>query len=119
MNIPLLINLLVCDGWKDGIYSTDNSADAEDQSESTAPEDGFIFSAMRFVLMHSLRDMAAMQEKQQSKLQDGDGLPQNAQRMSRAVASSLPPTLSLLRRLISRPLLVESQLSTALAKFSP
>lgn len=50
--------------------------------------------------MHSLRDMAALQEKQQSKVQDSDGLPQNAQRMSRAVAASLQPTLSLLRRLI-------------------
>ena len=26
MSISLLINLLVCDCWKDGIYSTDNSA---------------------------------------------------------------------------------------------
>eukprot|EP00571_Detonula_confervacea_P003423 CAMPEP_0172329052 /NCGR_PEP_ID=MMETSP1058-20130122/60671_1 /TAXON_ID=83371 /ORGANISM="Detonula confervacea, Strain CCMP 353" /LENGTH=4507 /DNA_ID=CAMNT_0013046199 /DNA_START=90 /DNA_END=13614 /DNA_ORIENTATION=- len=117
-NVPLLINLLVSDGWKDGV-----SAD-EQQLESPTHEGGVIISAIRFVLMHSLRDMAlfaakerALGAEQGNTLQEGVGMTQNnAQRMSRAVASSFPPTLSLLRRLMSRPLLFESQISIVLAK---
>ena len=78
------------------------------------PENGFLFSAIRFVLMHSVGDMAAMQEKSNIKLRKG-GCNLQPLRMSRAIASSLPPTLSFLQRLISRPLLVDTQLATALA----
>lgn len=104
MNIPLLINLLVSDGWKAGIYSNVDSAGNDDRPESPAPKDGCILLAIRFVLLHSLSDMAEMQEKRQKN------------RMSRAVASSLPPTLSLLRRLISIKGSPEDSLSSTLAK---
>ncbi|KAL7543885.1 hypothetical protein ACHAXR_013277 [Thalassiosira sp. AJA248-18] len=125
-NVPLLLNLLVSFGdsdTSDDIYSAANTA-GEQHTESTT-SDGGVMSAIRFVLMHSLGDMAqyAAKEKESSeerddKTQEDARMPQHnaLQRMSRAVASSLPPTLSLLRRLISRPLLVESQMSTALAK---
>jgi hypothetical protein len=101
-NVPLLVNLLVGDGWRDGVIPI--SAESIDEL-STQPEPQ-IMLAIRFVLTHSLRDMAFFAVK------EGD----HEQRMSRAVASSLPPTLSLLQRLISRPILVESQIATMLAK---
>ena len=79
--------------------------------------------------MHSLRDMAMFAAKERASMQgegseqkdgsektDGTDLSHGAQRMSRATASSLPCALSLLRRLISRPLIVDTQMSTALAK---
>ena len=75
--------------------------------ESPAPEDGLIFSAVRFVLMHSLRDRAALHKRRHG----GD-----SRRMIRAVASSLPPALALLRTLVSRPLLVDSPLSAAMSR---
>lgn len=83
--------------------------------------DSRIFSAIKFVLMHSLRDMAFFASNERAQRQKTDTDPKNAcltrpQRMSRAVASSLLPTLSLLRKLISRPLLVESQIASSLTK---
>ena len=83
-------------------------------------------SAIRFVLMNSLRDMSAFATKGGEVGQTDDVMQvdsadvstarKSQQRMSRAVASSLPPTLSLLRRMMSRPLLAESQISSLLAK---
>ena len=139
-NIPLLLNLLVdakssndpdvSDEWKDGLYAAINCACKQDADNSTAVEgSGAIYSAIRFVLMHSLRDMAMFAAKERASMQgegseqkdgsektDGTDLSHGAQRMSRATASSLPCALSLLRRLISRPLIVDTQMSTALAK---
>lgn len=139
-NVPLLLNLLVnakpsndpdvSDEWKDGLYAAINSACKQDADNSTAVEgSGAIYSAIQFVLMHSLRDMAMFAAKERASMQgegseqnddserkDGTDLSHGAQRMSRATASSLPCALSLLRRLISRPLIVDSQMSTALAK---
>ena len=72
--------------------------------------------------MHSLRDMALFMTKEQVRRQDlliesdEAGLNRLHQRMSRAVASSLPPTLTLLSKLISRPLLVESHYAAVLTK---
>ena len=57
INLSLLINLLVCDGWKDGIYPTSIRPEMENP-----PENGFLFSAICFVLIHIVRDIAAMQE---------------------------------------------------------
>jgi hypothetical protein len=112
-NTPLLINLLVGDGWRDGIYAlSEESADV--LSTQSEPQ---IMSAIRFVLMFSLRDMAFHAAKEEEQIGiSNEGVPRFSQRMSRAVASSLPPTLSLLERLISRPLLVESQIATVLTK---
>lgn len=88
-------DLLARDGWKDGIYAAADSAE-EQNSESPAHDGGAVISAIRFVLMHSLRDMAVFAakdrasggEEQSSKSQEGEGVPYNAQRMSRAVAGT-------------------------------
>jgi hypothetical protein len=115
-NVPLLVNLLVCDGWRDGIYVL--SAKSSDESSTQSEPHIMIMSAIRFVLMYSLRDMAffAAKEGEQNGTSNVCSGLQISQKMSRAVACSLPPTLSLLQRLISRPLLVESQIATVLAK---
>ena len=83
--------------------------------------DSRVLSAIKFVLMHSLRDMALFANKERTRRQKPDTDPKRAclirpQRMSRAVASSLMPTLSILRKLISRPLLVDSPIASALTK---
>ena len=110
-NIPLLINLLVGDGWRDGVYAlTAESADV-----STSESEPQMMAAIRFILRHSLRDMAYFAATHSGALSE-DKLPHLLQRMSRAVASSLPPTLSLLQKLISRSLLLESQIATTLTK---
>lgn len=140
LNVPLLLNILLSFGRPkrtndaeisfDDVYSAANSAGQCWSEESDTPsslEDDGLVSAIRFVLMHSLRDMAqfAAKEKQSSEtLEPSDkseedkstSPPQNAQRMSRAVASSLPSALSLLQRLISRQLVMESQMTLALTK---
>lgn len=95
--------MLVGEGWKEGVYE---STDADDEVEST---DGFIFPAIRFVILHSLADMEQKRNLLVSKSSESNS--QQSERMSRAVASSLPPTLYLLRTLVSRSLLVDSPLS--------
>ena len=97
-NVPLLINLLVGDGWQDGVYAlTAESADV-----TTSESEPQMMSAIRFILRHSLRDMAYFAAKHSGASSEDDKLPHLSQRMSRAVASSLPPTLSLLQKLFSR-----------------
>ena len=137
-NLPLLINMLVGDGWKDGLYAPTADGDVDDdekKEEESSKGDGTVFAAIRFVLNHCLKDMASFatrepamdvgkdknSKKKEGSAEDNDDKEEEEsrnppQRMSRAVASSLPPTLSLLRRLISRPLLVESQITSALTK---
>ena len=114
-NLPLMISLLVADGWKDGIFSV---VDEKQQAE-TDGDDGIILSAIRFILLQSLRDMATFAAKERTSQEQTD-TPKNIQRMSRAVAASLPPTLTLLRKLMSRPLLIGSITSAhTLTKMKP
>lgn len=119
-NLPLLVNLLVGDGWSDGIiFSAAEIIDTSDESDSKSR----ILSAIQFVLVHSLRDMDHFATMERARRQElgidrmKAGMVRN-QRMSRAVASSLLPTLSLLRKLVSRPLLVESQAASAMTKMN-
>ena len=69
-----------------------------------------MIAAICFVLRYSLCDMA-YSAAQQGGASSEDKLLYLSQQMSRAVASSLPPTLSLLQKLISHSLLLESQLA--------
>lgn len=113
-DVPLLVNLMVGDGWKDGIYPAQTSDE---------PTRSGIISAIRFVLLHSLRDMAvhAAKDSVPEELEQKDlaeCAPRTTQRMSRAVAVALSPTLTLLRRLVSRQQLVETQMASALTKMS-
>lgn len=124
MNIPLLLNQLVSDGWKDGVFPPENDTTDEVVNPSSSHEAAFL-TAIRFVLKHSLRDMGifAVREKafrEEQQVGSDDTATSNKhpyhQRVSKAVASSFPPTLSLLQRLISRPILLESQVSNVLTK---
>jgi len=116
-NLPLLINLYAADGWKDGILPV--SIDGSENQDSDNDDGGVILSAIRFVLLEGLRDMADFAAKDKVNVQEevtDSSTQHKTQRMSRAVAASFPPTLSLLRRLVSRPLLVGSQMATTLTK---
>ena len=112
-NLPLLMNLLVGDGWKEGIFPPD---DITEKQQSEDGDGGIILSAIRFVLMKSLRDMAQYSVKDRTPQLDNTDSSLKTQRMSRATAASLPPTLALLRRLISRQLVLGSQVSSTLSK---
>lgn len=112
MNIPLLLRVLASEGWRKGIYPPEEPPNDE-------KEYAFI-SAIRFVLKHSLRDMAIFAVKkrasQEEEQPDVAEKPKSHQRLSRAVASSFPPTISLLQRLISRQNIVDSSISTSIGK---
>ncbi len=79
-SVSLLVNLLVGDGWRDGVFPI--SSESSDES-STQPEPQ-IMLAITFVLIHSLCNVAFFAVKKG----------EHEQRMSRAVASLLPPMLS-------------------------
>jgi hypothetical protein len=77
---------------------------------TTSESEPQMIAAICFVLRYSLCDMA-YSAAQQGGASSEDKLPHLSQQMSQAVASSLPPTLSLLQKLISHSLLLESQLA--------
>jgi len=120
-NIPLLLNLLVSCGWTDGV-SLPKDFSEKSTAEMSQPGTDFL-SVAQFVLHHSLSDMSTFvtsEAPQEEKAEtSGTSLPRKQQRVSRAVASSLPPTLTFLKRLVSRSLLVETQISNALSKMKP
>ena len=126
MNIPLLLRLLTADGWEDGIYNHDAIHMIEERTEPV-PESFSFLSAIHFVLSHSLRDMAIYAVKEKASREEMRTTPSTKgkpklpkhQRLSRAVASSFPPTLSLLQRLISRQIMAESPVSASLTKMKP
>jgi len=121
-NTPLLLNFLALGGWKAGIFEVER----DDKIDPITTECGFI-SAIRFVLQHSLQDVECFAIKEKSTQhenvqiakQDGESHHSLHQSVSRVVASSFPPVLSLLRRLMSRSLLIDSQMSTILTKMKP
>ena len=128
INIPLLLNMLTAEGWTDGLYPPQDTGD-EEIAESSTPSYAFL-SAIQFVLKHSIRDMAilavkkkAFQEEEHAKSKSKDhsknSKPVHHQRLSRVVASSLPPTIALMQRLISRQTFVESPISLSLGKLKP
>jgi len=116
LNVPLLISILALD-WK----SNDNS------DFPYTPTTG-VLGAIRFILKHSLNDMA-IHSKEEIKRKKKDFFEKGTEsfevdnvskklslRLSKPVAASLPPTLNLLRRLASRTLIIDSQISSALTK---
>ena len=115
VNLPLLLSLLVsC-----GLTNISKGLIEERSSESeTNP-----LLAIQFVLHHCLSDMSKFAMSGVPRLNKAEinrmSLPCKQQRMSRAVASALPPTLTLLKRLVSRSLLVDTQVSSTLMKLKP
>lgn len=110
-NIPLLLNLLVSCGWTDGVSLP------KDFSMSQPATD--FLSAVRFVLNHSLSDMSTFVAAKAPREEITASSPRKQQRVSRAVASSLPPTLTFLKRLVSRSLFVETQMTNTLSRMKP
>ena len=121
-NIPLLLSILTADGWKNGIYPSE-----DEETSALTPNSYSFMSAVEFVLKHSLRVMAFFavkkralrEERQQANSDDTVSKSSHHQRLSRAVASSFPPTISLLQRLVSRSTILESPGSLSLAKMNP
>jgi hypothetical protein len=79
-SVSLLVNLLVGDSWRDGVFPIS----AESSGESSTQPEPQIMLAITFVLTHSLQDVVFFAVKKG----------EHEQRMSRAVASLLPPMLS-------------------------
>eukprot|EP00594_Rhizosolenia_setigera_P016017 CAMPEP_0178975182 /NCGR_PEP_ID=MMETSP0789-20121207/22977_1 /TAXON_ID=3005 /ORGANISM="Rhizosolenia setigera, Strain CCMP 1694" /LENGTH=691 /DNA_ID=CAMNT_0020663813 /DNA_START=1947 /DNA_END=4022 /DNA_ORIENTATION=+ len=115
LNIPLLLSVSALDSVLD------------DEGQGSLPVSG-IFGAIRFVLKFNLNEMAKFSSSENHRdilinllKEPPSTFHEKAisssfknQRLSKAAAASLPPTLHFLRRLCSRSLLVESQLSTLL-----
>ena len=121
-NIPLLLNMLLSTGWKNGISVPKDFAD-KCSADASQPGDDLL-SAVQFVMHHSLRDMSTYvtshsTEEEKTDIDGTSSKQRKQQRLSRAVASSLPPTLAFLKRLVPRSLLVESQISNALSRMKP
>ena len=125
INIPVLLNMLTAEGWTDGLYPPQDTQDEEKVNAS--PQTFALLSAIQFVLKHSIRDMAilavkkkALQEEHHANPNSNDqsktSKPMHHERLSRVVASSLPPTIALMQRLISRHPFVESHISLSLGK---
>lgn len=121
-NIPLLLNILLSCGWTNGISLPNDLSDYKGNAELSRPRTDLL-STVQFVLQHSLRDMStyviAKSPQEEKTEMDGTSHQRKQQRVSRAVAASLPPTLAFLKRLVFRPLLVETQISNALSRMKP
>jgi len=139
LNVPLLVSLLRSDGYNQGFSST---KDEESNSESPPPLPtcGFL-GAIRYILKNSLHDFTMhakkIHDEQQSKMKDivspstnMDDVNEDSektlristrqnQRLSRVVSASLPPAITLLRRLTSRSTLISSHMSSVLSRMKP
>ena len=125
LNIPLLMSILAAD-------KNNQSNDTDSSKTSSLPASG-IFGAIRFVCKHSMNDMAIhsqnehgmkineMKNSSSTSFSDNSRMSQgsNKLRLSKSVAASLPPTINFLRRLASRPLILDSQISSALSRLKP
>mmetsp|Transcript_9044 Transcript_9044/g.11092 ORF Transcript_9044/g.11092 Transcript_9044/m.11092 type:complete len:4662 (-) Transcript_9044:66-14051(-) len=112
LNVPLLASIVTSRSFRDGstIFPPADeplcSPDEDSLSRPRAlPNVGFL-NAIRFVLKHSLEDMSSFQSQ----------VVKPCQRLSRSVSSSFPPTLTLLRRLSIRSLIVDSQMGSILGR---
>jgi hypothetical protein len=109
LNVPVLCNCL----YHDGLYDSFLLSDADEGKEMerkpyVMPEIGF-YAAIRVVIRYSIemmRDILLMAECDVK------------QRLNRAVASSFPSAVALLRRLSSQNLLIDHLLTSYLQKLS-
>lgn len=120
LNLPLLLSLLFANDFTYGIILSRGMKENSDKKRLIlpVPEHGFI-GAIRLVLKYSLLDVRQrMVGDMQSEKINNKALQQgvNKQVVSRYVAASFPTALSLLRRLITRNLIINSQVNTTLSK---
>jgi len=122
LNVLFLCNMLLHDGVDNVLFTTDNIAKTSDdeEGEKVSPTSGFL-SAIRFVIKFGLSDMAKIAKENALKDVDTkegkDQLSNRAkQRVSKAVASSFPSAISLLRKLVSKSLGIDQQIRSCLSK---
>ncbi|EJK76586.1 hypothetical protein THAOC_01643 [Thalassiosira oceanica] len=125
LNMPLLINLLANSpgGWTEGIVvnATDDDGSPEEDVKPVAEREVPAFlQAVRAVLSYGLADAARLAAEENAgtvamdtdeKKDDQAEIDAGPQRLSRAVASSLPSALALLRRLAAFPLVDTASVS--------
>mmetsp|Transcript_22179 Transcript_22179/g.25505 ORF Transcript_22179/g.25505 Transcript_22179/m.25505 type:complete len:1567 (+) Transcript_22179:308-5008(+) len=122
LNTPLLISFFHNDGMKAGISENSdadkgcekNEKNTDETKDSAMPKRGFLM-AIRYVLKCCLKDLCAHAVLENYQKENGTEAnvsevfnAKDKQRASRAVAACLHPTISLLRRLTMRSLIVGS-----------
>ena len=120
LNLPLLVKLLYCNGFTDGLCDFDEME--ANTGNKDLPREGFL-GAIRFVIKHGLLDMANIAKQNINLIEDKTlekdtsfNFCNTRQRMSRSVAASLPPAIALMQRLTIRSILVDSQISSVLSR---
>jgi hypothetical protein len=117
LNIPLLLNLLLSRGFAEGLECL--QLNHQETTCSILFNSGFL-GAIRFVLKHSLHDMAQHAAKNRHSQGQNRSLctsdDSSNPRVSRFICASLPPTLALLTRLLTRSLFMNSHMWTAMAR---
>lgn len=113
LNIPILLSLLSSRGFSEGFEGCELSLD---DACNRFPSSGLL-GAIRFVLKHSLHDMSENSIKDRSNQVSkelgrlaGDSEDLRTPRVSRCACASLPPTLALLSRLLTRSLFTSSHM---------
>lgn len=100
VNFPLLVKLVVSDSVVDAATrsasATKNESLVGDETNSTVG----VFDAIRFVLRHGLSDFV---RRAVEEYRNESNEPER-QRVGRSVASSFPPLISFIRKLVSTPM---------------
>jgi E3 ubiquitin-protein ligase HUWE1 len=99
VNFPLLVSLLSSDSFVEKTLKSP-TANANGKDIERIESIG-LFDAVRFVFKHSLSDFAGRAPLSTGK--DASERKAPSQRVSRSTAASIPPLISLLRRLVSTP----------------
>lgn len=110
LNVLILCNLLYHDGLQDSfLLSAAETETSGMEGKSDLPRTGF-YGAIRYVIRNGINSMKNMSLQPQSCVS-------KRQRLSRAVASSFPSAVALLKRLSSQNLLIDPQLGSTLLRF--
>jgi len=125
MNLPLLLHIMNAYGLIDEIVISPEVSDDDDKKPAASgpgalPSIGFL-GAIRYVLKVGLQDMSnfakhGIMAVENPSNQDAPATFQYRQRVSRSVAASFPSTIVLLKRLVSRTLIIDSQISKTLSR---
>jgi hypothetical protein len=111
LNVLILCNSLYHDGLQDSfLLPTDKRTVSDEEENPCLPSTGF-YGAIRYVMRNGLNGMKKMRLQLESHTS-------TKQRLSRAIASSFPSAVSLLRRLSSQSLLIDPQLGNTLQKMN-
>lgn len=100
VNFPLLVSLVSSDSFVEKAAGDSSMPDNNGMGEESSASLG-IFDAVRFVFKHGLSDFASRAPTFPTEQVPGSRVPK--QIVSRSTAASIPPLISLLRRLVSTP----------------